>query len=425
LVLKIIRYLKRDYYMKAMFLTRAMPPPFMGGAGTYYYNIFKRFPIDEMIIFTEKSRVKNHSNHDNRMRFIRRGYIKAKVPQTGVRRQLKKIPGYMKLSIFVMMLLWSVELIFISITKRPDVIYIGQLLPTGFLGISVCKLFKIPYVVFVHGEELAKSFGTKRLKTYRRIFDNAGKIICNSSFTKNLIIKSGIDEKNIEIVNPMVDCDTFHPNHDTNDIKKKLSIKNEKVILSVGRLSKRKGHAKLIKNLKSIESNVGRITYVVVGTDLGERDKLKKIAEEIGVNDKIKFVGRVPSKELPKYYCLCDVMVLPNYERENHDNEGFGMVFLEANACGKPVVGGLSGGTIDAVIHNETGVLINVKNDWELVEAVTGILTNEEYARKMGENGRRRAIKEFNWYSATEKVRAIGLTIKKNGNRDLFGRSNL
>ncbi|MDA9761978.1 glycosyltransferase family 4 protein [Desulfobacterales bacterium] len=396
--------------MKTLFLTRAMPPPFMGGAGTYYYNIFNRFPKGDLTIFTEKSRAKITPKKGDGIRYIRRSYIRANLPPTGIHRQIRQIPGMVKLSNFYMIFLWGIELTLYCILNRPNVIYIGQLFPTGILGLTVCRFLKIPYIVFVHGEELSKSMGTKRLRTYLKIFHNAHGIICNSSFTWKLIKENGVDIDKIKIVTPMVDHETYHPHYDVSELKKNLSIKDEKIILSVGRLAKRKGHSRVISNLNSIISIVGKVKYVIVGTDVGEGIRLKKLANDLGVEKMIIFAGQVPAEELPKYYCLCDVMVLPNYELSNRDNEGFGMVFLEANSCGKPVVGGLAGGTSDAVLNNESGLLVDA-NDRTLVDAVAKILTDESYARKMGEIGRERALKNFNWTDAARSVRAFGIQI--------------
>ena len=228
--------------MKFLFLTVGMPPPFLGGAGTYYYNIFHRFPKEEVTIFTEKSR-SNNLGSDNRIRYIRRFYIRPRIYSQGIEYYVKKLPGMTRLINVTAEILWSIELILLCFVGRPDVIYVGQLFRTGKLGMRLHKLFRIPYIIFVHGEEIAKAEKKRQSIKYIKLLNNAFRVICNSSFTRDLVRNKGIDNDKIEIVTPMVDTEIYHPVYDVSSLKKKYGITNEKVLLSVGRLTRRKGHA--------------------------------------------------------------------------------------------------------------------------------------------------------------------------------------
>ena len=135
------------------------------------------------------------------------------------------------------------------------------------------------------------------------------------------------------------------------------------------------------------------------------RESWEKIAIDNKVEDFVKFVGYIPEAELPKYYTMSDVFVMPSIEIEGKgDIEGFGITFLEANACGKPVIGGSSGGISDAVIDGETGVLINPYDDEEIKEAILRLLKDEEYSKSLGDNGRKRVEEELSWLKIAGKI---------------------
>jgi len=397
--------------MKVLFLTRGMPPPFLGGSGIYYYNIFRRFPPGEVTIFTEKARTEPSPEDLGGMSFIRRAYIRPNIPNHMIFPRLQRIRGMSTLNNLFMLIPWSLELVSRCFKDKPDVVFIGQLFPVGLLGLLALRLFNIPYIVFVHGEELStmKHIGDYRWNTSSHILQKAFRIVANSTFTRQQVIDTGIDPTRIEKITPMVDTEIFHPNHDIAHLKEKLSIGEEKVLLTIGRLIPRKGHSQVISILRRLISEFGKIKYIIVGEDLGEGTKLRKLAADLNVEKSVIFAGRVSTDDLPKYYCICDVMVLPNYERTNRDNEGFGMVFLEANACGKPVIGGRAGGTGDAVVHGETGLLVDVNDEDALYEAVAALLKNGSYARRLSQNGRRRVLTSFHWDRATKAVRELSL----------------
>jgi len=306
---------------------------------------------------------------------------------------------------------WTFDFINLCLKDKPDVILIGQLFPVGLLGIIALHFFKIPYIVFVHGEELStmKYIGGYRWSISSHILKKAFRTVANSSFTRRQVIDVGIDPDRVEKITPMVDTGTFHPHHDITHLKEKLSIGEGRVLLSIGRLTPRKGHSKVISILGRLISEFGKIKYIIVGDDFGEGAKLKKLAKDLNVEKSVIFEGRVAAEDLPKYYCLCDIMVLPNYERSNKDNEGFGMVFLEANACGKPVIGGRAGGTEDAVVHAETGLLVDANDENALYESVSTLLSDRSYAGRLGQNGMRRVLTSFRWDIAAKAVRELSL----------------
>ena len=391
--------------MKSLLLTNGFPPPFVGGSGVYLYNIFRRFPAGEVTIFTEMSRAPDPQDAATGMRFIRRSYIKPGVPRP-----------ITKMEKLRMMLFWTIELIYLCWRKRSDCVYVGQMFPVGLLGLLAKQLFGIPYIAFVYGEELTMlEVSGLRRKMVEAILWNAHRVVTISNFTIDQLIRAGVNRDCIVLVPPGV-YPGFNPNVEVADLRTKLGLEGCKVILTVGRLTKRKGHAQVISALPRVLEAVPNVRYLIVGQDVGEGENLRNLVKRLGLERQVVFVGYVNPGyvnpgDLPKYYCACDVFVMANYELDNRDTEGLGFVFLEANACSKPVIGGRAGGAREAVEDGETGLLVDATDVEALSEALLKLLTDEEYARRLGANGRKRVIESFSWDVAASTVRELGLMV--------------
>src|SRR5207245_756550 len=156
----------------------------------------------------------------------------------------------------------------------------------------------------------------------------------------------GTPPANIEIVHPGCDVDLFRPREVPVDIRQKLlgSRWRDQIILSVGNLVRRKGHDTVLRALPPLIKRIPNVTYLIAG-DGPYRYELETLAMDLGVRERVLFLGRPTDEELPSIYSLCDVFAMPSREQtELCDVEGFGIVFLEASACRKPVIGGRSGG---------------------------------------------------------------------------------
>jgi phosphatidylinositol alpha-1,6-mannosyltransferase len=189
------------------------------------------------------------------------------------------------------------------------------------------------------------------------------------------------------------------------------------VLLSVGRLQRRKGHDLMIEalGLLSRHPQARSLRYVIVG-DGQERSRLEAMVDERGVRQYVTFVGEVPGHQLPHYFAACDVFVLPNRIEQN-DVEGFGIVFLEAAASGKPTIGGRSCGVPEAVADGVTGLLVEGTDAGELAATVASLINSEPLRRTLGHAGRARAVREFGWDSAAERVAAIHKQLAGGDNR--------
>jgi phosphatidylinositol alpha-1,6-mannosyltransferase len=173
-------------------------------------------------------------------------------------------------------------------------------------------------------------------------------------------------------------------------IKTKFNLADDqRVILCVGRLIERKGQSDLIRSMPQILSVFPNTILIIVGRGL-ESNKLQKLVDELGLRNHVIFSGFVDDDELAALYNLCDVFALPHKELEDGDTEGCPTVFLEANAHGKPVVGGDAGGVRDAIING-----------------VTGFLGDCQLAKQMGEHGRQRVLNDLTPQKGVEHLLAF------------------
>lgn len=273
----------------------------------------------------------------------------------------------------------------------------------GILGWLSNRLWGLHYSLFAYGLEVTKYKGIPFIeRLMRAVLNRSSLIFAISHYTKARLEEFGVDGKKVKVVYGGVDPEFFRPGLASSQLKEKYSLENKKVIVTVGRLVKRKGHDLVIEALSLLLKEVPDLVYLIVG-DGPERPRLKSLVERLKLNSNVRFATKVEDEALPYYYNLCQLMIMVN-KKIGRDVEGFGLVFLEASACGKPVIGGRNGGVVDAVIDGQTGLLVDDLAKEAIARAILTLLKDEAYARKLGENGRQRVLKELNWQELSRKV---------------------
>jgi len=282
-----------------------------------------------------------------------------------------------------------------------DAIYVTHRADFAALACTASRLFNKPYFISIYGGEILHDF---RAKSVKRNLASARAVIAISNFTKELLAGLGVNEKKIHIIPCGTDMKRFNMDINPEPILNKHGLKGKSIILSVSRLVKRKGHANIIAGLPAILKEVPSVHYLIVGKG-PEEESLKRQVVVGGLEESVTFAGFIGEDELPRYYAACDVFAMPSFAAHKGENvEGFGIAYLEANACGKPVIGGRTGGVEDAIAEGKTGLIVNPKEIGEIEGAIITILTNGELAVKMGVEGRRRVEEKFNWKSVTEEI---------------------
>ena len=289
--------------------------------------------------------------------------------------------------------------------EKAEAILAGQVLPVGTAAYLLNKIFVFPYFVSCHGMDiLTAAANPRKKKLMNKILAAAGGIIANSQFTKNELLKLGVPENKITVVYPCVNTVEGIEPEKVAEIKNRLGLADKKIILTVGRLVARKGHDKVIEALPRILERVPRAIYVIVG-DGPEKESLKLQIAKLKLENEVLMVGEISEEKKSAFYQLCDVFVMAP-RQIGPDVEGFGTVYLEANQYGKPVVAGRSGGVAEAVSDGVTGVIVDPENKDQIADTVTKILSDNDLAKKLGEQGRE-WVGNFKWEKQAEKLENI------------------
>ena len=280
---------------------------------------------------------------------------------------------------------------------RPEVVHCGKCLPEGLVGLAVGRRAGVPVWVYVHGEELTLTRTSRELRWWTEfVLRHAAQIIANSEHTRSLLVGDWhVPVAKVRVLTPGVDTDRFVPVPHDADTRRRLGWDERRVILTVGTLQERKGQDMLIRALPRIRGHCPDVLYALAG-DGPYRERLQQMAQELGVNDLVQFLGAVNDDTLVSCYQQCDLFALPN-RQVDWDFEGFGIVLLEAQACGRPVVAGASGGTAETIIRGETGERVPCEVPDHLAETCAGLLNDPARRARLGAKGREWVTSRFDW----------------------------
>lgn len=293
----------------------------------------------------------------------------------------------------------------VTIRNNFHSIHAGRVLPEGLIAIILSKICGKPCLIYAHGEEITTWTQPNKQKFSKYVYKKADAVIANSSFTRDLLINLGVRPERIHLIHPGVDLNVFRANLDTGGLKNKHKLQGKKIIFSVGRLSRRKGFDQVIRAMPAVLRTEPSAHYVLGGIGRDE-EYLHALIEEAGVAGNVTMLGKISDAELPYWYNACDLFIMPN-RKVGEDTEGFGMVFIEAGACGKPVIAGKEGGTGDAVIDNVTGLRIDGDSVDDVSSAILRILGDKQLASRLAHNGLKRAREQFDWKRVAQRTRQI------------------
>jgi phosphatidylinositol alpha-1,6-mannosyltransferase len=263
--------------------------------------------------------------------------------------------------------------------------------------------------VYAHGNEVLAAARTSWDKP-RLALQGAARVLANSRFTALAAERAGAHPDRIVVVSPGCDTDLFRPLPAEPELRQRLlgERAGDRILLTVGGLVARKGHDTVIRALPAVLRSCPDVTYLIAASDGRNYEALDGLARATGVRDRVVFALHVSDADLPQVYALADLFVMPSRAHlDNCDVEGFGMVFLEANACGKAVVAGRSGGIPDAVLDGVTGLLVDPLSPDAVAAELVTLLTNHGLRAKLGEQGRLRVVNGFTWAHVGRKVHEI------------------
>ena len=290
--------------------------------------------------------------------------------------------------------------------ERIDHVHCGRCLPEGVAALMLKWRTGVPYTCYVHGEDVETALTSRELTWLtRRVMKHADKIICNSENSLRILEeKWDLDPGKFVVMTPGVDIDHFCPDPGTPIPE---SWQGRLNLLTVGRLQRRKGQDMMIRALPALAEQFPEINYAIIGGG-EDRSLLEKLAKELGVANRVQFLGEVNDDQMIAYYRHCDLFALPN-RRVGNDDEGFGMVLLEAQACGRPVLAGDSGGTRETFEDGKTGFLADCTSPETIVSAIVPALGDRDKLDEMGRAGRKHVESRFGWETLAKKAKEIFL----------------
>jgi phosphatidylinositol alpha-1,6-mannosyltransferase len=272
-----------------------------------------------------------------------------------------------------------------------------------------CKVARVPLMmrpftgwkvaVIAHGMEVTKNGDRLRRRIgLKWAFGSADLAVAVSRYTRMRVLEFGVDPDHVRVLPCGVDPERFR-RRDRDAARAHFGLGDRPILLTLSRLVSRKGHDLVIHALPEILRAVPRALYVIAGPPNPPYEaRLRALAQELGVGDALLFLGYVRPDEMADLYSAADVYVMASRTQSGDDNfEGFGITYLEANACGVPVVGADSGGVADAIVDGETGYLVPQDDAPALATRLTTLLADPVTAHRMGVAGRARVEREFTW----------------------------
>lgn len=353
--------------------------PRAGGIETFIIGLIQRRPFGQTIVYTSFQENSEHYDADWLTNYgvrVVRDRSKILLPTPRVASHLRSIIK----------------------SEGITVAAFGAAAPLGLLSASLKRAGVLRTVALTHGHEVwwAKLFPFNLL--LRRIGSTVDVLTYLGDFTRNAMSKSLTTQAQQSMVKiaPGVDIDHFIPT-DASALRQSLRLAEKKVIVSVGRLVHRKGQDRLIEAMPEILKSVSNAHLLLIGEG-PHHDHLQKLVQKHNLQGSVTFIGRLGYEDLPRYICVGDIFAMPSRSRlMGLEVEGLGIVYLEASACGLPVLAGNSGGAPDALVHNETGLVVDGMDMREISLAAIELLTKVELSQKMGATGRQWIVANWRW----------------------------
>lgn len=276
-----------------------------------------------------------------------------------------------------------------------EVVLFGDAFPLALMGPAIARS-GTPYLVAAHGFDYWLSLTPGAHRAMRYMTSRASRVPVCSAFIARTVRTAVRKRVPVSVMYPGAAVERFRPDLDTAPIRERHGLGESPLVVCVSRLVARKGQDVLIHAMPAIRRRVPEAKLLIVGGG-PYRDRLEAMASGAPAGS-VVFSGQVPEEELPLYYSVGDVFAMPCRNRlAGLEVEGWGNVFIEAAACGRPVVAGASGGAVEAVDDGVTGLVVDGANVSAVAEAVGGLLADPVRAEVMGKAGRARVEGFYTW----------------------------
>ena len=358
---------------QTLFVTNDFGPR-AGGIETFVHGLIERFPKGSVLVYTsQQGDTKNYDENWFKEYGVKvfRDRSKMLLPTPRVIREVQKVIA----------------------AESPNSVVFGAAAPLAFMG----KFLKVPRkIALTHGHEVWWAKVPPFNLLMHIIGNSVDHLTYLGTFTKKEISKSLSKRAKDAMIHiaPGIDTKKFKP-VDAKGLRADLGLTNKEVIISVGRLVPRKGQDQLVRAMPEILKSHPNAHLLFVGTGSYKKD-LDNLIVERSLQQHVSFTGRVQYEDLAKYICVGDIFAMPSRSRmAGLEVEGLGIVYLEASACGLPVLGGDSGGAPDAVLPGVTGLVVNGRDTKAVADGAIKLLDADRKA--MGEAGRKWAVETWDW----------------------------
>ena len=368
-------------------------PPVRGGSASVYANLARCAQgrivvLAPRIDYTDGLPIVGWREHDRAAAYtvIRLPLLRTKIdydePKRG--RKIGRMAWDVAIRLHVATVLLRTVLF-----DRVRTVCVGELLSGGWILNFVRFIPGVRTLTYVHGEEIttSDSYDSAHRRARRGLLHSNG-IITVSQFTYSaveLLIGARV-RTTTHLIQNGVDTRKFYRHAKSPELLRLYGLEGCFVYVSVARLVEKKGTDNTIRAFAQVAVRHKDCRLLIVGTG-PYRETLERIVDDAGVRNQVVFTGSVAEAELVEHYQLGDVFVMPNREMPDGDTEGFGLVFLEANACGLPAIAGCDGGSVEAVQHGRNGLVVNGRDVTQIADAMLRLREDPVLYAALQQNG--------------------------------------
>ncbi len=292
-------------------------------------------------------------------------------------------------------------------SQRATAVWFGAAAPLGLLAPALRRAGARRIVATTHGHEAGWAQLPVARSLLRRIARDVDVLTYLGAYTHGKLVRALNGTGHLERLAPGVDVDRFRPGIDATAVRARYGLGTAPTVVCVSRLVPRKGQDALLDAWPAIRAQVPAARLLLVGGG-SYRRSLERTVVAADVAGSVTFTGAISDEELPAHLAAGNVFAMPcRTRRAGLDVEGLGMVYLEASACGLPVVAGRSGGAPDAILDGRTGIVVDGRSIPEITAAVAGLLVDPVRSAAMGEAGRAWVEQSWQWPAVSARLNAL------------------
>lgn len=377
---------------KTLLLTENFPPK-EGGSGRWFWELYSRLPKESVLVVADDTAEGRDFDKTHNINIVR---VNLASPEWGIA-SLKGLKFYIQTIAKIKKLIKQ---------HNVEEVHCGRVIPEGIIARVLKLLSGVDYRCFVHGEDVETAATSREHSLLvKNVCKNAKTLICNSENSASLVQNLGFeDREKCVVLHPGVDVSRFVPAPQDDAFRQNMGWQGKHVLLTVGRLQRRKGQDYLVSIMPQLLNSFPDLFYAIVGR--GEcQQELANMVSKHHLDKSVGIYTDMNDDELIQCYQQCDTFILPN-RTIGSDIEGFGMVLVEAQVCGKPVIAGNSGGTRETMNTGSTGYIIDCSSPENMLNELTMLLGKPTIVDNKNDIAQY-AEERFSWLNHVKKAQHI------------------